>query len=443
MVIQRGWGWAVAAAVFATFLFGGPARASIFDDVGIGGRDAAMAGAVTADVHDYTGVFYNPAMLVWQKKVGFGLGGVGVKAFSQVTTDDPSKPLDCTYCEAPFGSGFHLGLLFPLGGKVENYVALGALVYKPSFRLVHVQAEDPSRPMWYRYQTEDRFIAFFGAGIKIVDGLSIGIGIQVLADLVGNGANVGTDLFNKTFQVREIDSYLANTLSPNAGIYWAPDPTFQLGLSYRGERSLYYEVPAMVDLSGVATLAFKIHGYTHYTPHTFTLGAAWKPVPELTLTGDFEYLLWSKAPTPYVQVEINVSGDVLKALGLEDALAMASKDAPPAFQDTFVAKLGLEYQAAEGFFLRAGAFFRPTMVPRQDVSETNILDSTTMGLTGGIGLQFMDPLEVFQEPITLDLALQGAYMLPRTANKPSTDPLPAYSYHAVVGGGAIDLRYDF
>lgn len=441
-MIQRALRWAVAAAV-ASMLVGLPARASIFDDVGITGRDAAMAGAVTADDTDYTAVFYNPAMLVLQTKVGFGLGGVGVQAFSHVDSNDATKTLDCTYCGAPFGSGFHLGLLFPLGGKVKNYVSLGALVYKPSFRLVHVQAEDPSRPMWYRYQSEDRFIAFFGAGIKIVDGLSIGIGIQVLADLVGNGATVRTDLFNKTFQMREIDSYLANTLSPNAGIYWAPDPSFRLGLDFRGERSLYYEVPAMVDLAGVATLAFKIHGYTHYTPHTFTLGAAWKPEDDLTLTADLEYMLWSRAPTPYVQVEINVSGDVLKALGLEDALAMQSKDLAPGFQNTLVAKAGVEYQAADGFFLRGGAFYRPTMVPRQDVSETNILDSNTLGLTGGIGLAFMDPLEVFQEPITLDLALQAAYMLPRTANKPTTDPLPPYSYSAVVAGGAIDLRYDF
>lgn len=435
----RGLGWTVVAALLLAL----PARASIFDDVGIGGRDAAMAGAVTADDTDYTAAFYNPAMLVLPTKVGFGFGGVGIKNFSSVTSNDPTKTLDCTYCEAPFGSGFHLGLLFPLGGKVKNHVAIGALVYKPSFRLVHVSGQDPSRPTWYRYQSEDRFIAFFGAGIKIVDGLTIGVGIQVLADLVGNGATVSTDLFNKTFETREIDSYLANTLSPTAGIYWAPDPTFQLGFSFRGERSLYFEVPAVVDLSGVATLAFKLHGYTHYSPHSFTLGAAWKPDPDLTLTADLQYLLWSRAPTPYVQVEINVSGDVLKALGLDQALAMASKDLPPAFQNTFVAKAGIEYTAAEGFFLRGGAFFRPTMVPRQDVSETNLLDSTTIGVTGGFGLQFMDPLEIFQEPITLDLALQGAYLLPRTANKPSTDPLPPYSYQSVLLSGALDLRYDF
>jgi hypothetical protein len=83
------------------------------------------------------------------------------------------------------------------------------------------------------------------------------------------------------------------------------------------------------------------------------------------------------------------------------------------------------------------------MVPRQDVSETNILDSTTLGVSGGMGLSFMDPLEIFQEPLTLDLALQAAYLLPRDANKPSTDPLPPYSYSAFAVSGAIDLRYEF
>lgn len=431
------------AAVFAVLCLALPASANIFDDVGIGGRDAAMSGAVTADDLDYTAVFYNPAMLVMQKQFGIGFGLTGLQAFSSVTSHDTSKGLDCTYCKPPFASGFHLGLLFPLGGKVENYVALGVSVYKPSLRLVHVKAEDPSRPTWYRYQSEDRFILFLGAGIKIVDGFSIGVGGQVLADLVGDGATISTDLFNKTFEKRELDSGLSSTFSPTAGLYWQVDPTFSLGFDYRGERSLYYEVPAMVDLSGVATLAFKIHGYTHYTPHTFTLGGAWHPEDDLTVTGDVSYQLWSKAPTPYMQVEINVSGDVLKALGLDQALAMSSKDLPPAFQNIFVAKAGLEYQAAEGFFVRGGAFFRPTMVPRQDVSETNILDSTTVGGTAGLGVSFLDPLEIFAGPLTFDVAIQGAYLLPRTANKPSTDPLPPYQYSAFVAAGTADLRYDF
>ena len=433
----------LARAPLLALLLAGAARASMFEAIGVNARDAAMAGAVTADDFDYSALYYNPAMIVLKPHVEIAFTGVMSKTFASVQSKDSSRSLDCKYCTPPLLSGFNVGLLFPFAGKLHNRVAIGATLGKPSFRLVHVKAEDPSRPFWYRYQTEDRFVSFLGLGVKVADGFAIGVGVQILADLVGDGASVSVDLFNKKFEEREIDSYLANTLSPTAGIYWELDPTFRLGLSYRGERSLYYEVPASVTLSGIGELDFKISGYNHYTPHTFTLGASWSPTPEMSLNADFEYALWNRAPTPYVNVDIAVSGDVIKALGLEDALKQFTSQAPPGFSNTLSARLGFEYRFDQDLALRAGAYFSPTPVPRQDVPDTNVLDANTIGATAGFGFTFKDPLEVFENPIHVDLALQVAYLLPRSANKESTDDVPPYDYSAVNAAGAFDLRYTF
>jgi long-subunit fatty acid transport protein len=453
----------IGRGALLALLVASSAQASIFETIGMGGRDTGMANAVTADSDDWTGLFYNPAMIVLHKQVEFVVTGQMSKTFASVDSTNAGKSLDCTYCTPPLLSGFTVGLLFPLGGKVQNRIAIGAVVGKPSFRLVHVKAQDPSLPFWYRYQNEDRFVSFLGIGVKITDEFSVGAGLQILADLIGDGATVGTDLFNKTVTFRELDSYLANTLSPTAGLYWAPDPTLKLGLSYRSERSLYYDVPATVKL-GIADLDFDISGVTHYTPHTFSLGASWSPEPDMSINADLSYQLWSKAPTPYMQVKINVSGDVLTALGLQNALALQTTPTPPGFSNTLSARFGFEYRfGAEGdesqaqdkpqvenkkpvpppFAVRAGAFFRPTMVPRQDVPGTNLLDATAIGGSGGFGFSFADPLEIFENPIQVNLGLQLAYLLPRDANKEATDSVPSYKYSATNLSGAFDIKYDF
>ena len=73
----------------------------------------------------------------------------------------------------------------------------------------------------------------------------------------------------------------------------------RFGLSYRSAFSMFYTVPANIDL-GVATMKMDIHGTIHFTPHTFTAGGAWDVTDELTVSADASYELWSQAPTPYL-----------------------------------------------------------------------------------------------------------------------------------------------
>jgi long-chain fatty acid transport protein len=425
-------------------LIASPALADNFDLFGYGPRGSAMAGAMTAEANDYTAVFYNPALLVERKEVNFGFHFQFYRMLADVQRKDSTKTLDCSACTAPDSVGYSLGLLFPLGGKVKNHLALGLGIYLPSQVLLRVNAPDPNTPYWYRYNgNPERVVIHLGAGIRILDWLKVGLGVQALADLIGDGANVSVDLFSKQVKLNQLNSYLGTRVSPMFGLHVSPTPWLRFGATYRGEMKLIYQIPARVDLQGIGTLGFTVSGVAHYTPHTVTLGGAVDATPNLTFSAEGEWQNWSAAPSPYVQLVIDLSGKTLEALGLGQALDVSSVAQRPGFADTITARLGAEYRVSERFAARLGAFYRPTPVPRQDTAGTNLMDNTAIGVTGGIGFNFPDPLEIFQAPIQIDVAAQATFVLPREANKEATDSVPSYTASARVAGASIAIRYDF
>lgn len=115
----------------------------------------------------------------------------------------------------------------------------------------------------------------------------------------------------------------------------------------------------------------------------------------------------------------------------------------PGFTDTLGVRAGAEYRVSERFQARLGTFLRPTPVPKQDTQGTNLMDNTAIGLTGGFGFNFADPLEIFQHPIQIDVAGQAQFILPREANKEAVDSQPGYTYVANVYGVTAAIRYDF
>ena len=398
------------------------ARADVFNTYGYGPRATAMGGAMTAEASDYTAVFYNPALLVDRKDVNFGFNFQFYRMAADVQSKDLAKPLDLSNATAPDSVGTSVGLLFPLGGKVKNHLALGLGVYLPTAVLLRVNAPSAQTPYWYRYHANpERLILHLGAGIKIVDWFKIGLGIQALADLIGSGANVSVDLFSRQVNGGDINAYLGTRVAPVFSIAVTPLKRLRLGVTFKWEMKLIYVIPAKVDLEGIATLAFTVNGVAHYTPHTLNFCAAFDATENLTFTLDGEWQNWSAAPSPYVGITIDLSGPTLDALGLGSALDVTSARQRPGFTDTLGVRAGAEYRLSERFAARLGTFLRPTPVPKQDTQGTNLMDNTALGITGGIGFNFADPLEIFAHPVQIDLAAQAQFLLPREAKKEAVD----------------------
>lgn len=427
-----------------TLLGAGAAKASSFELFGFGPIGMARQGALTADSRTSAAAFYNPAMLVLREDAVFEAAFGWNRTGATVTPDDVSAQLDCTYCQPPDAVGTDLGFVFPLAGKVKNRVAIGLALHLPATSFVRVRAADPNRPFWYQqFNNPDRFILFAGTGVKLGEKWAIGAGAQMLADLKGQGANVRIDLFSKRVELNELDSGLGTRVAPTAGVYFTPMESLRFGLSFRGEMALFYQVPATINLDGVGTLAMDIQGNNHFQPHTFTLGAAYDASADLTFSADLVYGLWSRAPTPYMVLNVDMSGETLEALGLDEALDLSSNLGEPGFKDTLGVRASGEYRFTDRFALMAGLSFRPTPVPRQDVAGTNILDANTLGFGVGVSAAGDDPLEIFAAPVRVDVSAHGDFLLPRKATKEATDQVPTYGYSGQTLGVSAALRFDF
>jgi long-subunit fatty acid transport protein len=416
----------------ALMLLGTPALASVPELYGNGARAVGMGGAMTALAADGSAAFYNPALLVEVPSASVSLHTSFAASRANLESLQPGRNVDTTHAASPNFLGGGLGVALPIGGKVQNRVALGLELYSPATRLLRARAPDPNVPyLYFHHNSPERMVAVVAAGIKVLEGFSLGLGAQMMADLDGQGASVGVDLFSKKVSYREIDSGLNTKVAPVLGLFWRPVESLRLAASYRGELDQLNHIPALIKLEGLAELEMDILMRNHFTPHTFTLGVAFEPMSELTLSVDTIYGLWSRAPSPYTQIRVKPGGPTLDALGLTEALEMASPRDPPGFADTLSVRGGMEWRASDALALRAGAGFRPTPVPRQSAPGA------------GVGLRFNDPLEFLEQPLLFDVGGHASLLLPREANKEATDEVPPYRYSGAAFGVMGTLRYHF
>jgi long-subunit fatty acid transport protein len=417
--------------------------ANAFDQFGFEPRDLAMGGTQTVTGDGHVAAYFNPAMLAMQKEVSVGVGLMYAKPVMDVHTlalnDAPNLHLAGA---PPDFDGLTLGVLFPLGGKIGNRVALGLGLYIPTNNILRAEAIDPKLPSWYDYQSSpDRIVVALSAGVRILDWLYVGGGAQVLGAFLG-GFQFRVNIFNQEFETRSLKNDLALHAAALAGLALDFQKIgLRFGFSYRSPIYLDYDMPTEFDIADVGLIHISMKGVVHYSPHTFSLGVRWAIGPVIA-AAEVRYAMWSRAPDPSVQVGMTIDSNVLTALGADKHFDSASPNEPPGFSDTIEPHIGLEYWIIPRFAVRAGYSFRPTPVPLQD-GDTNILDGNTHAFSFGVGFSFDDPLEVFAKPVHIDLAYQLLLVPERTANKASGSDVPSYAYSGKVNNLCAAVRYVF
>ena len=420
------------------------ARAGVFDSFGYDPRGVGMGGTQTAAADDYTASYFNPALLVLQEKFSFGYGFNWSQPQMNVRALDGNRASQLQLSQPPSSfNGWTLGVLFPLGGKVSNRLALGVGLYLPSSNVLRTEATDPRAPAWYFYQSgPERIVVSASAGVRITDWLSIGGGAQILGALVG-GFDFDLNLFSKQFEGRAMRADLETRVAPLAGLALDFKPIgLRFGFSFRGAIQSDYRLPTTFNLSDVGVIELVMEGVTHYSPDTYSLGVQYR-LGSLVGTAELRYARWSTAPDPSTKVTLNVDGEALESLGLSEQFDIEGASGPPGFLDTLATHLGAEYWIVDGrFALRAGYSFRPTPVPLQR-ADSNILDGDTHGVSLGVGFSFDDPLEIFSHPIHIEAAAQRLVVPERQAQKEPEDPVPSYTYGGAVNELTFAVRYVF
>ena len=416
------------------------ARANPFELFGYTPRAIGMGEAMTGVGDDLAASFYNPAGLIGHSKAEFGLGFADT--VSQLHIDRSNNAAAAPSSRQVESSPrFELGLIFPLGGSLlKDRVVIGIGGGHPVGSLVRVQTVDQSHPQFYMYQSKaQRFALNSAIAIRIINGLSIGGGVQITAEQLGS-VNFKLDVASRTFKARDITVDLNTVPTPTAGILIEPSDSLKLGLSWRRESRLYYAQPTTIDLGDLGALKLDVQGLAQYWPDVFSAGVTVKPTSRLLVSLQVDYLRWSRSPNDQVSVKVAPSGTVLTGLGLDALLGFSSQDARPGFSDILEPHLGVEYAASETFTFRAGGWVRPPVTPEQN-GTTNYLDNFTEAVSAGLSIRFVDPLRVFTDPVTFDLGGQLIFANERHDRKQPADPTGSASWGGTLYNFSAMLRY--
>jgi hypothetical protein len=394
---------------------------------------------MTAVGDDLSASFYNPGALLGHTKSEFGIGFADT--ISNLYVDRLSASSTISTSEVEKTPRFELGIIFPLGGALlKDRVVIGIGGGHPVGGLIRVQTVDEAHPQFYMYQSKAQRFALNGAiGVKIIEGLTVGVGVQITAEQIGK-VNLALDLASRQFKARDITVDLNTIPTPTAGILISPSDNVKIGFSWRKESQLYYEQPTGINLGDLGELDLGVHGIAQYWPHVFSGAVALRLTDKLMVTAQADYLLWSRAPNDQVQVSVNPTGAVLTALGLNSVLTVGSADAGMGFANILVPHLAVEYAGWDWLTLRAGGYVRPAVTPDQS-GVTNYLDNFTECVGAGATLRFSDPLQVFTEQVSFDIGGQLIIANSRGAQKQAADPTGSSNYGGTLTSFAAMLRY--
>ncbi|MCB9728471.1 MAG: outer membrane protein transport protein [Deltaproteobacteria bacterium] len=409
------------------------ASANVYEIYGFGPRAIGMAGAMTAAATDYTATYYNPGALTADKQARLGLSFSlnRPRLYVDRRVADPEAATELP----PTNLGFAVGWLYSFGGIFRDRLALGLSFHLPSKRLARVQAVDANVPHFTLYQSlHDKLLLHASVAGEIVPGLSLGAGVQVLANLSGT-ARLDLDVIDGRFEQRSVSVELTPTVSAIVGLHLRPIEGMAIGFAWRQANSVSFALPVTVAEGEALTLDFDVRQTVLYSPHQLALGFSYLfDALDLTVAIDASLSLWSKAPDPSTQIRGDIGGALLDGLGLGDALDL-SLDTPrtsPGFRDTVNVRIGFEWQARPFLLLRTGYGFRPTPVPRQ-TGLSAYLDNDAHIVALGAGFVFQDPLKVHVHPIQLDLGFMASVLPRRTVVRDTPgDPIGDLSHGGVV-----------
>lgn len=440
--------WLAANGAFETYGADLRARAMANSAVAV---DAPGAAGMAAAHTNPASVGRAPSELVFGASFSVDTPAVTVALEKDLAADDPLAPAN----PGPV-AGLTLGFLLPIDLVLEDRVFVGAVGYFPTQVLVRARAHDPQRPFFYAYDSAtDHYDLSLALGVKLMDWAYVGVGTRLSAGQQGD-VLLAADPVRGRITEQSVDTFQYPTFSPTIGVLLGP---FGVDDVARGSFGLVYREPSVFDISLPAALTIEgadvnavldVIVHANYSPRTITAGVGFDIARDVTLDAEAQYAFWSEAPPPFVVTGVDLGGEGLEALGLEDGLDAPApgqdRVASPGFVDTVNWRAGVEWRALQRakhtLAVRAGYQYRPTPVPDQ-TSGTNIIDCTTHIVGAGFGLTFDVPF-AFARPVTAEAAYQVHVLQPRETTKASAvDAVGGWNASGAVHAIALGWTYRF
>ncbi|MBZ0120786.1 MAG: hypothetical protein K8H88_27580, partial [Sandaracinaceae bacterium] len=296
-------------------------------------------------------------------------------------------PVPATYAFA-IGGRFDVGNGFGLRGLV-----LAASVYLPYEGLVLSSLVPDDQPQWLMHTDRTQHIVLHAAlAYRMAEWLSVGVGLRVIFDeeafLTGFAADVRRDPMTGRLLAGArigVDTSIYGHVAPTAGLLFSPLRDLRFGFSWRGELlSDDWGYARLQGLESIGDLGF-VYRFAHiYRPHQLGLSAAWRPIPEIDVSADLTWALWSQAPSP------------------------TQADLGSRFGDILVPMLGVRVTPVAWLSLMAG--YRFDRAPYADLGgPTNLMTSDTHTATWGARID-LDALIDADVPFTVGVAGRFAFL---------------------------------
>ena len=337
------------------------------------GRATALGGAVVGHIDDASANWYNPAGLLGVKKLDIQLGDTGILPRLSFT---PGQG-------APRGVGETFEQEFTVSPPPHFYAA-----YRISEQFaagVGVNVPYAARSNW-----EDDFVGKDIGHISRLAAWHINPNIA-FAPHERVRLALGFNLVRGTLEVERDLNFLTSTgnvhlggdawgYGVNAGAQVDIVPKMlSLGVTYRGQVSLSFEGDAdfqNVPASFEQRLQDQLIGGSVRLPTLVSVGLAYTPMENLTVSGDVNWQRWSDFPELFFDFQ-------------NDGFVPGTLDAPLVkdWEDTFAFRVGGEYGFTKELTGRVGFVFDPTPTPQNTLSpDLPDADRIAIALGGGYRL---------------------------------------------------------
>lgn len=307
-------------------------------------------------------MFFNPgALSMMETKMDFSAGLSGI--ISKISFQQTGQNL-VSETENKLGTPFYVYG----AGKINEKWAVGLAIYTPYGSSAKWEDDWAGRLLIQNIALQAIFIQPT-ISYQITDKLGFGAGLVYTTGSVKlqKGLNYGPDSYV------ELDGS-ASGIGFNLGAFYAASEKLSLGINYRSEM--------MMDVSGgdakfnvPFSLGTTIPAENKFSaslplPANLDFGVSYQATDKLLLAAEVNWVMWGTYET--LEFTFEEKGELLNSVN------------PRQYKDTFILRIGAEYQFNDMFTFRAGAYYDPSPTNEDYFTpETVSLDNIafTLGLS--------------------------------------------------------------
>ncbi len=217
------------------------------------------------------------------------------------------------------------------------------------------------------------------------------------------------------------------------GLLYKPTPEFSVGASFHSQ--LKYNFSGTATSTNLPQVPALNAAYPHgditadlTAPFNLAFGAAYKVIPKLLLSFDFQFVGWSSYDTLKVNFAPATVGDIAS---------------PRLYDNSFILRLGGDYQLNDCLSILAGIYYDKTPVKKEYMSPS-LPEGNRLGFSAG-----------FDYNITNNLSLAGSYLYIHSSEVTVTNSTQDYIpgdgvteqfngiYNSSANLGSLTLTYNF